>query len=269
MRGIGKIPKVPRIRTGGIAYVADLGDDIDDMIAILALRWLGFLGCVVVPPGRSDATVRSRIESLLADGIAVAEEIPQGTDVIISGGALTPVARLLRDGGRIGCLVANGGFAGDNVVAPDQRLRKFRGRNTVREYNFGLDVASTDFVLKSNRIDRIFLVGKNVCHSPENTAMGIWRESEDFLSQFPIRLGKRLHDLLAACEGLALAGLSDIPLSCEYRDVYPFSTGISGDRTEWGSSYEPTEYRMVTAAVGWASTSPRRDFASRPISDMP
>lgn len=244
-----------------VAHVADIGNDIDDMVAISALGRLGALGCVVTDSGRTDATIQSRIGSLRDEGIAVMDEIPQGTGIVFVGGALTRVARYLRDGGHIDCLVANGGFAGDAVVEPDQRLRKFRGKDAVRTYNFNLDVEATDFVLRSDRIDRVFLVGKNVCHSIENTADGIWRESQSLLSPFSLRPGKRLHDLLAVCEGMTLAGLSEAPLSCEYRDVYPFSTGLAGNMTKWGSSPEPTGYRKVTAAVGWASTQPRHDFA--------
>jgi hypothetical protein len=249
--------------------VADIGGDIDDMVAVFALERLGLLGCVVPDSEGSDETIQERIEWLQSEGIAISDEIPQNAGVIFVGGALTSVADFLRDGGHIDCLVANGGFAGDNVVAPDQRLRKFRGRDVARTYNFNLDVAATDFVLRSDRIGRTYLVGKNVCHSPENTTAGVWRESMGFLAQFSLRPGNRLHDLLATCEGLTLAGLSDSPLSCEYRNVYTFSTGLDGAMTEWGSSLEPTEYRKVTVAVGWASVSPRHDFVPRSALGMP
>jgi hypothetical protein len=89
------------------------------MVAILALERLGLLGYVVPDSEGSDATIQERIEWLRSEGVAISDEIPQNAGVIFVGGALTSVADFLRDGGHIDCLVANGGFAGDNVVAPD------------------------------------------------------------------------------------------------------------------------------------------------------
>ena len=65
----------------------------------------------------------------------------------------------------------NGGFVGDNIVPKEDRLKKFDGKQTIRTFNFDIDVESTDKVLKSSteKIDKIILVGKNACYSKKNT----------------------------------------------------------------------------------------------------
>lgn len=243
-----------------VTYVADIAQDIDDLIAIEALSLLGVLGCVVLDSPPADELSQMRVRSLINAGIRVCDSIPEASPIVFVGGGLGPVAEFLESGGRIRFLVMNGGFAGDNVVAEEQRLRKFSGRQAVRTYNFNLDADATDAVLRSDGISRIFLVGKNVCHSRLNTREGIWRNCGTFLDKFRLRPGKRLHDLLAACEGLSLVGLSDEPLSCEYRMLYPCNNGLSGDRTEWGCSESPTGYRQAMVAVGWARKDARHDL---------
>ena len=67
----------------------------------------------------------------------------------------------------------NGGFVGDNIVPKEDRLKKFDGKQTIRTFNFDIDVESTDKVLKSSteKIEKIILVGKNVCHSKKILGM--------------------------------------------------------------------------------------------------
>ena len=51
--------------------------------------------------------------------------------VLFTGGPLTNVARAIDEAGDAfvaGCWLGQGGFAGDNVVAPGDRLAKFQGR---------------------------------------------------------------------------------------------------------------------------------------------
>ena len=61
--------------------------------------------------------------------------------------------------------VAKGGFAGDNVVPKELRMKKFDGKISCPTYNFGGDPKSALAALNSKQIESIMLVSKNVCHS--------------------------------------------------------------------------------------------------------
>jgi hypothetical protein len=65
----------------------------------------------------------------------------------------------------------NCGFVGDNIVKKSDRFEKFDWKKTIRRFNFNFDVISTDKILKTSneKIDKIILVGKNVCHNLKNT----------------------------------------------------------------------------------------------------
>lgn len=243
-----------------VTYVADIGQDVDDLIAAEALMEMGVLRCVVLDPLPADDEGLQRVEQLVAWGIPVSDDIPEDVRDVFVGGALTKVARFLHKGGHIERIVMNGGFAGANVVAAEQRLRKFRNKTALRTYNFNLDVNATDEVLSSDAVGSIMLVGKNVCHSPLNTTTGIWRESMEFLDRFGLNPGKKLHDLLMVCEGLVEVGLSGELPSCEYRMLYPFNEGLNGDMTRWGSAVQPTGYVQAKVATGWMTEAPRHDF---------
>lgn len=60
--------------------------------------------------------------------------------------------------------VAQGGFAGDNIVPTEHRLPKFRGKIVCDTYNFGGDPTAAEGCLQSDRIETKWLVSKNVCH---------------------------------------------------------------------------------------------------------
>ena len=51
----------------------------------------------------------------------------------------------------------NGGFAGNNIVPEKDVLPKFKGKKTMRTFNFNSDVIATDKVLRSTleQIDKI------------------------------------------------------------------------------------------------------------------
>lgn len=238
-----------------IAYVADISQDIDDLVTIYALRSSGRLGCVVLDRPPTDDIGAMRVKKMVEDGIPLCESIPGHQGDVFVGGSLGKVAEYVLSGGEIANLVVNGGFVGKTVVPDEDALPKFAGKASVRTYNFDLDVDAADAVLRSTpeQIGRIFLVGKNVCHDARNTPSGIWASHGELLDGFALGPHKRLHDLLMAYEGLALVGLSDHPLLCRYEDVYPYNEGLQGNMTRWGSSRAPTGYRRVTAATGWCA----------------
>jgi inosine-uridine nucleoside N-ribohydrolase len=67
--------------------------------------------------------------------------------------------------GAIGSWVAQGGFAGDNVVPESLRLAQFRGRNFFQTYNFGGDIPSARRALACAQLSgKTSCVSKNVCH---------------------------------------------------------------------------------------------------------
>lgn len=239
-----------------VVYIADIDQDIDDIVAVEYLNNLGVLQEIVLDPKPSSKEGRGRVELLKKQGIKVSENIPQGTAIVFVGGALTAVTNYLRFGGKLNLLVINGGFVGDNIVPRDNQLQKFKGKKFVRTFNFNIDVFSTAYVLKSkeSQVKKIVLVGKNVCHSIKNTKLGIWKKSNliPVLEKYHVREDKRQHDVLMCHEGLAISGLSPEPLFCAYEEVYPTTLeGLKGNMTQWGSTknIKNTEYRMVISAV--------------------
>ena len=116
---------------------------------------------------------------------------------------------------------------------------------------------ATDKVLRSTseQINKIILVGKNVCHSKLNTPCGIWNTEEfDYLfNKYFLKDNKCLHDLLMCHEGLCLLDLIDEELYCQFEEVYPYNEGLNGEVTKWGSiknnNNNSTPYRKVLAAI--------------------
>lgn len=242
--------------TKKITYIADIDQDVDDLIAARYLRDKGVLGCVVLDPKPTSEVGLHRVEMLKNLDIEVRDTIPEDTDTIFIGGALTIVAEFVKTH-KLANLVMNGGFVGCNIVPEDHVLDKFKGKTTIRTFNFNCDVNAADYVLSSPNIDNIVLVGKNVCHHPKNTADGIWKNLKPMIEgEYKVRPGKLQHDMLACREGLVALGYLDEPALCAYREVYPFNLGLRGNMTLWGSTLTPernNKYRKVLAAVDWTS----------------
>jgi len=85
---------------------------------------------------------------------------------VLTGGALTDIAIFLDKYPDmiIKRLVSQGGFAGDNLVSKNHRLKGFDGRITCPTYNFNADRISARKVLDSKQILAKVLCSKNVCH---------------------------------------------------------------------------------------------------------
>lgn len=235
-----------------ITYIAEIDQDVDDLIAARYMFDKGVLANVVLDPKPASEVGKQRVELLRNIGIEVLDEIPEGTDTIFIGGALTSVARYVRDH-KLENLVMNGGFVGANVVPIPRQLEKFRGKSEVRTYNFNCDVKATEEVLTSDNIKQIILVGKNVCHNQRNTTDGIWAGMRQMIEgEYGVRRGKLQHDMLACHEGLSLLRLHDEPAECKYSKLFPYNTGLCGNMTKWGSRIEPFKnYKPVIAAVDW------------------
>ena len=97
----------------------------------------------------------------------------------------------------------------------------------MRIFNFNSDVIAADKVLRSTseHINKIILVGKNVCQSKQNTSEGIWNYEEfDYLfNKYRVKENKCLHDLLMCHEGLCLLELIDEEPYCEFEEVFPYN----------------------------------------------
>ncbi|CAF2798590.1 unnamed protein product [Rotaria sp. Silwood2] len=85
--------------------------------------------------------------------------------ILICGGPLKNVAKAIQtEQFKLGRLVAQGGFAGDNIVPEEKRLSKFNGRITCPTFNLAADIKAAKIVLDYNGIKEKFFVSKNVCH---------------------------------------------------------------------------------------------------------
>lgn len=235
-----------------IVYIADIDQDIDDLIAVDYLHQQNFLKYMVLDNEPETALAKERMGQLIQKGIRVEEQIQDGAKILFVGGSLKKVRQFLQrnEENHVPLLVMNGGFVGSNIVQDDQALKKFKGELFARTYNFNLDTKSTEYILGSEKIDQIYLIGKNVCHHEQNTTAGIWKE-HTWLNQYKISSKKRLHDLLAVDEGIKLlrGNTNDCRLLYETIKVLKMRTETEDKFTRWGS--ERTEKSRVSAAVGW------------------
>jgi hypothetical protein len=249
--------KLNNLSQNPIVYLAELDGDVDDVVAVEYLYINYALKCVVSDPKPSTGKGKERERDLKKLGIEIYYEIPEDTDIVFCGGALTNLSKFLEKH-KISTLVMNGGFVGDNIVPKADRLKKFDGLKTIRTFNFDFDVDSTDKVLKSSeeKIGKIILVGKNVCHSEKNTPNDIWNlEEYDYLfEKYKVKENKCLHDMLMCHEGLCLLNLINEKPYCEFKEVYPYNEGLDGNMTKWGSKKDNknTPYRKVLAAIKYS-----------------
>ena len=236
-----------------IAYVAELDQDVDDIIAIEYLFDKGVLDYVVLDPFPEEKIGRERMQIICDMGITVKRKIQPHTDIVFIGGPLTEVARYIQAGNSLSLIVMNGGFIGSNIVPKEKQLKKFKNKETVRTFNFNKDVYAADYVLKTSkdRINKIILVGKNVCHNKINTGNGLWNEEyyHNLFKKYNTHDYKLQHDMLACHEGLAF--LNNTEHYCKFINVYPYNNGLNDNMTNWGSKLEPTEYREILAAVDY------------------
>ncbi len=230
-----------------IVYVAELDADVDDYIAAIYLYRMNVLDCIVLDPVPKTIEGNNRVKILRNMGISVQKTFPKNTEYVFVGGALTSLSNWIQNH-KIKVLCMNGGFVGCNIVK--NPLKKFTGKEFCRTFNFNMDIRATEKILKSNNIEEIMLVGKNVCHDLKNTKLGIWKD-EQILEEFSIKDEKRMHDLLACYEGLVEYGFINGEKYCLYKNLYPCNNGMNGIYTEWGSCETKTNYRICKMAVGY------------------
>jgi pyrimidine-specific ribonucleoside hydrolase len=195
---------------------------------------LGRAGCTVPIGARNPTSTSSAVSdfhfdwlgsTVAASADAVAHELIAATlrdrpdAVMVTGAPLHNLRLLLHQHpeARLSRWVAQGGFAGDNLVPPALRLPRFDGRVMCESFNFGGDKKGTQRALTSDRIALRQLVSKNVTHGLAwDTALharvgallgqvpaGVQLMHEAmsvYLARYPE--GKLLHDPLAACAAI-------------------------------------------------------------------
>lgn len=233
-----------------IIYIADLDQDIDDIIAIEYLHKNNVLQCVVLDPYPIETIGFQRISILKDMGIDVLKKMPSKAKYVFVGGALTLISNFIYNH-KIDYLIMNGGFVGNNLMT--NPLKKFKNKKECRTYNFNCDVQAVDKVLKSNNIENIMLVGKNVCHNKLNTPSGIWKNEQELFNKYNINDTKLQHDLLACREGLVELGFLNEEPFLEYQFIQPYNLGLNGNKTLWGSEKpnNKNQYQIVKAAINW------------------
>ena len=233
-----------------IVYIADLDQDIDDLIAAEYLNQKGVLKCIVMDPIPKTKEGIERKQMLSDLGIEIRTKMIPDAEIVFVGGALTTISSYIINH-KIKYLVMNGGFVGNNIVK--EPLKKFKDKTECRTFNFNCDVQSTDKVLKSKNIENIILVGKNVCHDKRNTPIGIWKDEKELFKKYNVNDTKLQHDMLACHEGLVELGLIEEEHFLDYQMLQPYNLGLNGSYTLWGSKEkdDKNQYRMVKAAIKW------------------
>jgi len=211
-----------------IVFVADIADDIDDVIAIEYLANIGLLKCVVLDGKSRDYVREKELEKI---GVVFETEIPKETKILFCGGALNKISEFIKTN-KIDLLVANGGFAGTNIVKKENVLNKFKNKEKIRTYNFNMDIDAALNVISSENINDVILVSKNVCHSELNCIDKI--HTDNFLDKYNLDKGKRLHDLLMVKEGVNY--ILGNKMNCEYLNITPVCERKTPDNMSiWGS----------------------------------
>jgi len=139
--------------------------------------------------------------------------------ILICGGPLKNVAKAVEiDGFQLGRLVAQGGFAGDNIVPKQKRLPKFDGRITCQTFNLCADLQAAQIVLNCQNIKEKYFVSKNVCHGvvynrqTHSQLQHIYQHSQSLTEIYRVmsiylqkKQEKIFHDPLAACCAIDLS----------------------------------------------------------------
>jgi len=169
-------------------------------------------------------------------GLIVEDYGPRGEIepvTIVTGAPLTNIWEAIKHGVRIPSIYIQGGFAGDNLVAPEDRLEKFAGKTTVATWNLGGNSKAAEGVLASGLVGERHLIGKNICHGVTYTAELHEKVKQvDHLEVLASAMtsyrarhshNKALHDPLAACTALD-------PSICTFVEAQVYR-----EKGQWGS----------------------------------
>jgi pyrimidine-specific ribonucleoside hydrolase len=201
---------------------------------------------VIWKPGKADDEAHNLLAKFLLDH-------PSG--YIITGGPLGNIYNLLVKHPEtvIQHIFVQGGFAGANCVPPENQLPKFQGLFTCPTFNFSAHIKGANALLESNRIQKRFLISKDVCHGVawdnkfhklavnyKKNSSPIWNLLIDAMGSYLHKKpeGKLLHDPLAACTSLN----NSIITFCEVK--------VSRDqRGHWGSKPQAGTNTWISIGV--------------------
>jgi tRNA isopentenyl-2-thiomethyl-A-37 hydroxylase MiaE len=215
-----------------VVYVADLNDDIDDLIAIEFLHYNNYLKYVVLDSDNENVDI-TRVNYLKNIGVIFKSKIEDNEKYIFVGGSLKPVVSFMERGNNPEHLIIQGGFAGTGIVAPKDVLKKFKDKEAIRTYNLNRDMTSSKYIIANiNRMKNLpIFVSKNVCHSKKNTISKL--HNDDFLKKYKNIRKKLLHDLLMVKEGINHIKKVDTILG--YKKVKLMIFKDNDIYSEWGS----------------------------------
>lgn len=200
-------------------------------------KWLGD-----IPPADPDATG----SVILRDMVNTYSHLN-----IVCGASLGNIGALLDTDINIHKLVVQGGFAGGNIVAPENVLEKFKGRITCPTFNLNGDVKSALKVLDSPNVGERWFISKNICHGvkydmdmhhfmkshkDKNAGLSLMYEGmSKYLRKRPD--GKAFHDPLAACCAIN-------PDICKFEEVELYR-----QKGEWGSRKSDKHNAKISVQV--------------------
>lgn len=175
-----------------------------------------------------------------------------GCQTLITGAPVCNAGRMLQkyEDIVIPHWIAQGGFAGDQVVPPEYRLEKFAGMDACPTYNFNGDPKAARYLLESDRVLKRHLVSKNVCHGVKydkamhhtvanykdnSKGLGLVYDGMDFY------LGKRDHKKFH--DPLAASILFDESI-CEFREVEMFRR-----KGKWGANLSSNTNTFISISA--------------------
>jgi len=200
--------------------------------------------------------VLGKIPEINADDIGwkvISDTVKKVPNITVITGA--PVTNLyesfMNDTIKLKKWVAQGGFAGDNIVPENLRLQKFDGMLTCPTFNFNGNPKGAEFLLNTYRIKKRVLVSKNVCHgvvytkdlhnkyynikdTSECTKL-IYKAMDIYLKKHPN--GKKLHDPLAACTAIN----QNI---CTFKEVKMYRR-----KGKWGANLDDSTNTWISIGV--------------------
>jgi inosine-uridine nucleoside N-ribohydrolase len=181
----------------------------------------------------------------------ILEALQKHPDLTILTGAPLRNFRQIPEETPIQTWVAQGGFAGDNVVPEPYRLPKFAGKNFCPTFNFNGDYKTAFKMLDMPLIEQRYLVSKNVCHGVvydaefhqkmqpiQSNHLGlalIYRGMDIYLKKN--EHGKMFHDPLAACVAID-------PSVCVFREVK-----MLRQKGEWGAELAENTRTLISIAI--------------------
>ncbi len=180
------------------------------------------------------------------------ESLQKYNDLIIfTGAALTNIKLFFDKYPQVTIydMVIQGGFAGDNVVALEDRLDKFKGKITCETFNLNGNPKAAEFILNSSNIARKTLISKNVCHGvsykqeqheqlekikDKHIALQLmFKTMSKYLEK---NEDKKFHDPLAASQ--------IIQENCLFKPVRLYR-----ERGKWGSVEDPNSSTRISVKV--------------------